>query len=114
MKLTLFKKTAGSDVEYIVLDNFQIDMFEKEPPSSFVLENVGEVYVALLTLIKLLVEQWVSKQGHDSCWYYPEIFREIANILGVKYVPQNLPARPEFEGGCKKYTDEVFSTDFHC
>ena len=58
--------------------------------------------------IKTAIEEWIKKQGHDSCWYYPEIFREIAGILDIKYEQPNLPPRKEFEVGCSRYQEEVY------
>ncbi len=56
-----------------------------------------------------LLEEWAGKQGHDRCWYYPEIFRKIATILGANLdAVGELPPRAEFEEGCRKYQDEVY------
>ena len=63
---------------------------------------------SILNKFKLLqveeaVRLWINKQGHDSCWYYPEIFKNICKILNIDEVEQNLPERCEFEKGCEKY-----------
>jgi hypothetical protein len=55
-----------------------------------------------------LVRSWASKQGHDVCWFYPEIFEEIAVALGVVFVPPNLPPRREFRSGCRIYEEQVY------
>ncbi len=57
---------------------------------------------------KRLIEEWVNKQGHDSCWYYPEIFRQLAELFKVKYTDQNLPPRKEFKKGCERYEQELY------
>lgn len=64
---------------------------------------------------KAALQNWVDRQGHDRCWYYPEIFRELSEILGVQTtVTPELPPRAEFEQGCTRYQDEEYhgrSTD---
>lgn len=59
---------------------------------------------------RLELINWVSKQGHDRCWYYPEIFQSLAASLGVPLIVRNpsLPSRKEFEAGCKRYQDEEY------
>lgn len=57
-----------------------------------------------------LVQQWLDKQGHERCWYYPDIFRSLAKVFGLtSKLPSNLPPRKEFENGCKKYQQEEYS-----
>lgn len=59
--------------------------------------------------IRALVQQWLDKQGHEQCWYYPEIFRLICQVLGVRPSRDpGLPPRPEFEEGCRRYQDEQY------
>ncbi|TMJ00858.1 MAG: hypothetical protein E6G97_18155 [Alphaproteobacteria bacterium] len=65
---------------------------------------------ALLAQARALLQGWVDKQAHDRCWYYPDVFRELAALLGVKTtVPGGLPPRPEFEDGCRRYQDEEYN-----
>ena len=65
-----------------------------------------------LSQIRTLVEEWATKQGHERCWYYPEVFRAIAEICGsnVSFLGCEIgwPTRAEFEAGCRKYTDEQY------
>jgi hypothetical protein len=64
----------------------------------------------LLDQARALLQGWVDKQAHDRCWYYPDIFRELAALLGVKAtVPEGLPPRTEFEAGCRRYQDEEYN-----
>ncbi len=59
--------------------------------------------------IEQAVRKWMNKQGHDRCWYYPEIFQEIIEILEIKeLVHYTAIDRKEFEGGCHRYQDELF------
>lgn len=56
-----------------------------------------------------LLQQWVDKQGHDRCWYYPEIFKQLCQLFDVKLkVDPSLPPRNEFEEGCRKYQEEEY------
>ena len=56
--------------------------------------------------VKGAIEEWASKQGHDRCWYYPDIFMRIAQIVEAKIdFPKGLPPRPEFRKGCERFED---------
>ncbi|MGD9726517.1 MAG: hypothetical protein AB7L09_00575 [Nitrospira sp.] len=62
-----------------------------------------------LAAIRKTIQTWMDKQGHDRCWYYPDLFREIANIVGVDVsTTPLLPPRPEFEEGCRRYQQEEY------
>lgn len=64
-----------------------------------------------LEKVKAVVERWLDKQGHERCWYYPELFSELAALLGLgrgKVLDPGLPPREEFEAGCKRYQDEQY------
>ena len=55
------------------------------------------------------IQEWDAKQGHDQCWYYPKIFRELATILDVTPTNEHgLHSRCEFREGCKKYGGELY------
>ncbi|MBI2666715.1 hypothetical protein HYX13_03830 [Candidatus Woesearchaeota archaeon] len=55
------------------------------------------------------LQQWVDQQGHDRCWYYPDIFNRLVKILGVKASKNpELPPRKEFERGCQRYQEEEY------
>lgn len=61
------------------------------------------------TSIQELVKQWIDKQGHDRCWYYPEIFKAIAEKLEIRQgLPSELPPQEEFDKGCKRYQLEEY------
>lgn len=57
--------------------------------------------------IKAIVQEWTDKQGHNRCWYYPELFRKLAKILSIKGEPKQVP-RAEFERGCSQFQDEEY------
>jgi hypothetical protein len=55
------------------------------------------------------IQSWIDQQGHDRCWYYPELFTKLVKIF--KLTPSKepkLPPRKEFELGCKRYQDQEF------
>lgn len=59
--------------------------------------------------VRALIESWAAKQGHDRCWYYPEIFLELAKAVGLEIgLDPKLPPRAEFEEGCRKYQCEQY------
>lgn len=61
--------------------------------------------------VKAITQEWADKQGHERCHYYPELFRRLAEILGIKsQVEACLPPRSEFEKGCRRYQDEEYGT----
>jgi len=59
--------------------------------------------------IRAIVQEWLDKQNHDRCWYYPDLFRHLAEILNITPTIQpSLPPRDEFEKGCSKYQNEEY------
>jgi hypothetical protein len=65
----------------------------------------------MLDKAKALLQQWVDKQGHDRCWYYPDIFTQLCTLLGVKPTTDpSLPPRAEFEKGCARYQSEEYGS----
>lgn len=59
--------------------------------------------------VKETMQQWVDKQGHDRCWYYPELFQVLAREFGITpNRPPNLPSLEEFKIGCERYQAEEF------
>jgi len=58
---------------------------------------------------KSLIKEWASKQGHDRCWFYPEIFGQLVELFGIDIPSPSLPTREEFEQGCKRYADQQFN-----
>ena len=67
-----------------------------------------------LAEVKRLVEEWAGKKGDDRCWYYPEIFLEIAAVVGA-----SLTIRPElllicqldFEDNCRRFSEEQYHSE---
>lgn len=58
---------------------------------------------------RAVLARWTTQQGHDRCWYYPDLFRQLAETLGVELPPPaGLPPRAEFEAGCRRYQDEEY------
>lgn len=56
-----------------------------------------------------VLQEWTDKQGHNRCWYYPELFRRLCQIYGV--TPSKEPLLPpleEFKGGCHQYQCEEY------
>ena len=58
---------------------------------------------------KRIIQDWVDKQGHDRCWYYPELFRKLIKIFEI--IPSkdpSLPSLEDFKKGCEKYQAEEY------
>lgn len=67
-----------------------------------------------LNRIKLEIELWAGQQGHDSCWYYPDVFNRVAELAGANVrAPLGLPSREEFETGCRKYQCTVYGKEMN-
>lgn len=59
--------------------------------------------------VKAIVQAYADRQGHERCWYLPELFDELTTVLEITPTkPPLLPPRCEFEAGCKKYQDEQY------
>ena len=64
-----------------------------------------------VTKAKRILQKWVDRQGHERCWYYPEIFRELCNLFDIKIsVDPNLPPEEEFKEGCNRYRKEEYAS----
>ena len=56
-----------------------------------------------------ILSEWVDKQWHERCWYYPDIFKRLANILDVDISREPmLPPVDEFRRGCERYQEEEY------
>jgi len=59
--------------------------------------------------VRQITQEWLDQQGHNRCWYYPELFAKLVKTLGLQMtVDPALPPRTEFEEGCKKFQDEQY------
>lgn len=63
-----------------------------------------------LTQIETLVREWIERQGHEKCWYYPETLRAIAEVLDIKYADPTMVSEEEFRRGCARYQEEIYHT----
>lgn len=55
-----------------------------------------------------ILKEWVAKTGHESCWFYADLFNKLCDLYDIDRPNQQLPSRQEFEEGCKKYQDELY------
>lgn len=59
-----------------------------------------------LDRVRRAIREWDSKQSHDRCHYYPEIFAE---IVGVELTNEPyLPTREQLEEGCKRFAEQQY------
>lgn len=57
------------------------------------------------------IKEFIGKQGHNRCHYYPEIFKKLAAIYGIEE-PEgfyDLPTEHEFTVGCSNYRAEIYN-----
>ena len=84
--------------------NADADKLAQEANKYLIDRNVNE-----LQNIRQIVQEWLDQQGHDRCWYYPELFSKLANVLNLTpKIDPALPTRQEFEEGCRKFQDEEY------
>lgn len=58
--------------------------------------------------IRKIVQEWADKSGQDRCWWFPELFQRLADILKITPNAVPFPPRNEFEEGCCRYQDEHY------
>lgn len=92
------------------------EMAESEEPLIYIGEEFQRIAPEVLKSVnqnaaaRSILQAWVDKQGHERCWYYPDLFRQLAALYGV--VPKEEPGLPpieEFKAGCAKYQAEEYS-----
>jgi len=58
---------------------------------------------------KQVIQEWVDKQGHERCWYYPELFNQLVKIFDIHPSKDSaLPPLEEFKLGCERYQREEY------
>jgi hypothetical protein len=65
-------------------------------------------YNSSMNQCRTLLTRWVGERRHARCWYYPEIFRQLCEVLNVQADEPTRVSRQEFETGCRRFTDEEF------
>ena len=55
--------------------------------------------------------EYNSKQGHDKCWFYPELFDKLLKVYKIPKVESNLPPKEEFKEYCDIYREKVYSEE---
>lgn len=63
-----------------------------------------------VVVVQDMVQEWLDKQGNERCWYYPDIFNKICEVLNLKCnVDRGLPLEQVFRRNCDKFTKEEYS-----
>lgn len=58
---------------------------------------------------KQILQEWVNQQGHERCWYYPDVFNKLSTLFDIRMTKTpSLPPLKEFEEGCRKYQMEEY------
>jgi hypothetical protein len=56
-----------------------------------------------------LVAEIANRQGHNICWWLPELFGKLCELYGIQpTTPMRLPSEREFEGGCNLFRRELY------
>lgn len=78
-------------------------------------EKIREINYDLAALLhesRSIILEWLGKQGHNRCHYYPELFEKLVKLYGLeRQIPDNfydLPNEKEFEEGCTMFRKELF------
>lgn len=63
-----------------------------------------------LNNIKTVLKSWFLKEGHEKCWYYPDIFNKIVSILDIDLSRfwYNVPSKEDFCRGCERYQKDLY------
>lgn len=63
-----------------------------------------------LSQISEIIVTWDSYQGHQACWYYPELFKQIAAVLNINLINNHnpLPRECEFKEQCGRYRRTLY------
>lgn len=58
---------------------------------------------------RLVLQAWADEQGHNKCWYYPDVFSELCRVLDVESkTDPKLPPREEFMQCCAEYAADLY------
>ncbi len=58
---------------------------------------------------KNILQEWADQQGHERCWYYPDLFHRLIALHEVEAKTEPcLPPLDEFKRGCERYQREEF------
>lgn len=61
-------------------------------------------------IARQVVIDWYTKQGHERCHYYPELFRRLCVAFGITVHDdfKDLPSLEEFNFGCQRFQCELY------
>ncbi|MBI4174167.1 MAG: hypothetical protein HY517_00855 [Candidatus Aenigmarchaeota archaeon] len=58
---------------------------------------------------KKVVQEFADMQGHDRCWWHPDLLNRLAEIFEIKSLKDlELPPLEEFKRGCEQYQREQY------
>jgi UDP-glucose 6-dehydrogenase len=55
-----------------------------------------------------LLLELANRQGHDRCWWNPEILQQLFAIHEIVVPSPILPTESEFREGCNTFTEELY------
>jgi hypothetical protein len=98
------EKTAIQLTQALYAERPQLD-----PASGYDRVFFREDGAAKVAIVCELIQEWTDKKGHNKCWYYPEIFKAICAVIGLKDVQIPDITEAEFRDGCGRFTLELFN-----
>ncbi len=63
----------------------------------------------IIRRVREILNDWQTKAGHDACWFYPEVFRELCNVVGLEYIEPSKVDRSDFRAHCQKFEEHLYT-----
>ncbi|MDO8660839.1 MAG: hypothetical protein Q7K43_03035 [Candidatus Woesearchaeota archaeon] len=41
---------------------------------------------------KAVIQEWIDKQGHERCWYYPNLFTKLVELFEITPTKKTFPS----------------------
>jgi hypothetical protein len=62
-----------------------------------------------LEVVREILTEWAKLDGHDRCWFHPELLSRLCQVVGVPVIEKPIRmTRQEFQCGCLAYQDDLF------
>ncbi len=87
------------------------EYFTKSENSLFTEREIRQAYKngEIFVKTKKILQELANRQGHNKCWYNPEVIKELLELYEIKpTVSPNLPSPEEFAQGCFNYQKELY------
>lgn len=66
------------------------------------------------TEARRLLDQVLNAQGHDQCWWHPELVQRLAQLFEVRHsCTLRLPPIDEFHRECRKFARTLYQPEYY-